>query len=239
MNGVIIYEGASLIDGTPIVVIATGLKDKSTNSKTGGMVQTYIIRQDMPPIQAVTSGADKAICGDCKHRPSLAKHSGEARCYVNVGQGANAVYKAYKSNKYPRTWDEDTFAGKNVRLGTYGDPAAVPYDILSRVVTKANGHTGYTHQWMSPTFDRRWLQYCMVSVDNAFERLAAQSMGARYFEVTIGVRTPERGEVTCPASREANYKTTCNACLLCGGNSKKAKSVIIADHGLGWKSRIK
>jgi len=235
----ILYEGPSLIDGAPIVCIAVGLDGKSANSKTGGMVQTYIIRQDITPIQGVVSGQDSSICGDCKHRPSLAKHTGEARCYVNTGQGAGSVYKSYKAGKYSRTWSADDFAGRNVRLGTYGDPAAVPYDILEKVVSKASGHTGYTHQWLSPKFDKRLLQYCMVSVDNAFERLVAQKMGARYFEVTIGVRTPERTEVTCPASREAGYKTTCNACLLCGGSSKKAKSVIIADHGVGWKSRIK
>lgn len=237
-TGKIIYEGASLIDGKPIVCIAVGLDGKSTNSKTGGMVQTYILLKDQDPVSVVKSGLDESICGDCKHRPSLASKNGEARCYVNVGQGALAVYKSYKKGNYSRDWSEDDFIGKSVRLGTYGDPAAVPYDVLSRVVLKSKKHTGYTHQWMSPTFDRRWFNLCMASVDNAIEKFAAKMMGARTFEVTTGVRKTIKSEVTCPASSEGGRKTTCERCLLCGGNSVNAKDVVIADHGLGWKSRL-
>ena len=55
-NGYILWEGASLIDGAPIVVIATGFASRSTNRKTGGMVQTYILRRDIDPVSAVQSG---------------------------------------------------------------------------------------------------------------------------------------------------------------------------------------
>ena len=34
-NGVILWEGASLIDGAPIVVIATGTRKASSNVKIG------------------------------------------------------------------------------------------------------------------------------------------------------------------------------------------------------------
>ena len=40
-KGVVVYEGASLLDGKPTVVIAT--RDTG-NRKTGGMVQTFIMR---------------------------------------------------------------------------------------------------------------------------------------------------------------------------------------------------
>jgi hypothetical protein len=39
-SGYIIYRGASLLDGKPIVVVAI---TKSSNAKTGDMVQTYIL----------------------------------------------------------------------------------------------------------------------------------------------------------------------------------------------------
>src|SRR3546814_4866747 len=42
--GVILYEGPSKLDGKPIAVIASGLAKASRNTKTGAMVQTYIIR---------------------------------------------------------------------------------------------------------------------------------------------------------------------------------------------------
>lgn len=41
LRSAIIYRGPSLIDGAPIVVIAI---DSASNTKTGRMVQTYILR---------------------------------------------------------------------------------------------------------------------------------------------------------------------------------------------------
>ena len=74
INGTVeAWRGVSPQDGTPIVLLITGLVRPSQNSKTGPMVQSYIIRQDMRPIEAVTSGADAAICGSCPYRPSVAK----------------------------------------------------------------------------------------------------------------------------------------------------------------------
>ena len=43
-NGIIFYEGPSVLDGAPIVGIALA---KSTNRKTGDLVQTYIIRSEI------------------------------------------------------------------------------------------------------------------------------------------------------------------------------------------------
>ena len=40
-NGVILHEGSD------VVVIATGLKAKSANAKTGGMVQVYILMRGL------------------------------------------------------------------------------------------------------------------------------------------------------------------------------------------------
>ena len=48
-NGYILYQGPSNIDGKPIVVIATGFANKSANGKTGDMIQTWIIREDIAP----------------------------------------------------------------------------------------------------------------------------------------------------------------------------------------------
>lgn len=73
------WRGPSPIDGAPIVMIMTGLSrlasEQSSNSKTGPMVQTHIVRQDMAPVVAMMSGEDRAICGDCPLRPSTVKAS--------------------------------------------------------------------------------------------------------------------------------------------------------------------
>jgi len=243
INGLIIYKGPSLIDGSPIVVLLTGINSGSTNTKTGAMVQTYIIREDMHPVRALQTGQDAAICGNCPHRPILAKNTGAARCYVNVGQGVSAVYKAYKASNYPiadKTTLTRAIDGKNVRFGTYGDPAAVPYEIFGFIADNCKGFTGYTHQWQAPNFDARYKGILMASVDNGIEQILAIAAGMRYFRVQIGYNKPLAGEITCPASKEGGYKTTCNACKLCAGMAKAgAKNIVIADHGIGHQTRAK
>ena len=62
----IIYQGPSLIDGKPIIAIATL---NSRNGKTGEMIQTWIMRSDIEPHKAIKTGEDSSVCGDCPHRP--------------------------------------------------------------------------------------------------------------------------------------------------------------------------
>lgn len=52
----VFYRGPSLIDGSPIVGIAVFPAGKA-NAKTGAMLQTYILRDDMSPMKAIQSGA--------------------------------------------------------------------------------------------------------------------------------------------------------------------------------------
>ena len=56
--GYIAYEGPSEIDGRPIVVIVNKLSG-SDNAKTGAdLVQTFIIRSDVNPVDALKTGDD-------------------------------------------------------------------------------------------------------------------------------------------------------------------------------------
>lgn len=227
-NGVILYQGPSLIDGSPIVAIAVGLTHKSSNAKTGAMLQTYIIRSRIDPLNAVRTGRDSAICGDCRHRGT--KNKGRT-CYVQVGQGPQGVYKAYKRGRYPHVYGDiaSVGTGRIVRLGTYGDPAAVPVRIWDALVSQAAGHTGYTHQWMHSN-DLRHL--CMASCDTVEESRQAAARGWRYFRVDMtGVVGAQNGEVLCPASKEAGKKLTCSQCLACGGADGRRSSIYIPAHG--------
>ena len=96
-TGFIAYRGPSLIDGSPIVVVV--VTAKSSNRKTGSMVQTYILRADQNPVAAVKSGADVSICGDCKHRGD----KGQGRsCYVNLGHGARSGLPHVSARRIPR-----------------------------------------------------------------------------------------------------------------------------------------
>jgi hypothetical protein len=233
-NGFVLYEGPSLIDGAPIVVIVVGLAKASTNSKTGGMVQSYILRQDVGPIDALRTGEDKSICGGCRHRPQW--HDGETygqrSCYVNVSQGPNAVWKAYKRGAYPRVALSQVAPltqGRNVRLGSYGDPAAVPLVYWQTLTLGAAGHTGYTHQWQSARL-RGVTSLCQASVDTPEEAEKARELGLGYFRVRTAEQAALEGEVVCPASAEAGKVTTCADCRMCDGSGK---AVTIIAHGIG------
>ena len=72
-SGYVIYRGPSLIDSKPIVAIAI---TNSKNTKTGNMIQTYILVDNQTlPVQNYQSLADYSICGDCKHRRGLDRKS--------------------------------------------------------------------------------------------------------------------------------------------------------------------
>jgi hypothetical protein len=240
MLGFIAYEGPSLIDGAPIVVIINKL-DGSDNAKTGAIVQSFIIRADVAPVEALKTGADESICGDCPHRPLLAKQNGQAPCYVNVGRSVRSVYEAYRRGRYTKA-DPATIAralaGKIVRLGTYGDPAAAPVTMWVQITRYAAGRRGYTHQWQRPDFDAAaWAPLVMASADSIDEAARANLLGMRVFRVSIGVDV-QPGEASCPASAEAGKRSTCAKCTLCAGTSIQARDIVIADHAAGHKRRV-
>lgn len=234
--GVILYEGPSKLDGAPIVVIATGLRSASRNAKTGEMVQTYIIRSDMAPIEAVRTGADASICGACPHRGD---GTGKGRsCYVTLIHGPRSVFDSYQRGIYPKV---DAFtarqilAGKMVRLGTYGDPAAAPFAMWSVALGDAEGWTGYTHQWR--TISPAWSKLVMASADSVADMNEAHGRGYRTFRVTAAPFENVKGrETVCPASEEKGKVTNCITCRACMGTASKARvSVQIAAHGGGKK----
>jgi len=238
--GFIAYEGPSEIDGAPIVVIINRIDSDSENEKTGALVQSFIIRSDVAPTDALKSGADASICGECQHRPKLASETGAAPCYVNVGRSVRSVYEAYKRGRYTKA-DPATIAralaGKKVRLGTYGDPAAAPVRMWTEITRYAD-RRGYTHQWDRPGFDAAaWAPLVMASADTIDEAAKANLLGMRVFRVSIGV-DKQPGETICPASAEGGKKSTCAKCTLCAGTSIQARDVVIADHASGHARRV-
>lgn len=225
----IIYEGPSLIDGLPIVAIAT---IDSKNVKTGDMLQTWILRADMDPFTASRTGADRSICGDCVHRGQ--PHNGETgqakkrSCYVNLLFGPLSVYRAFRKGAYARVSNLANLGhGRMIRIGSYGDGAAVPQRIWDELCSEAAGWTAYTHQ---PNVDP---DRFMTSVESLTAAQAAWERGERTFRVVGDTHHLERNEVLCPASHEAGKRTTCEHCKLCAGASIAAKSIAIVAHGSG------
>ena len=231
-------NGAVLHESDSIVVIATGLTTKSANEKTGDMVQIWILPRTISPLDAVRTGNDDVVCGNCKHMGEMVMLSDGSmkrvnrRCYVDVGKAPQGIWKAYTNNRYRRVTEADygkLFTGRKVRFGAYGDPAFMPLAIVEAIAKVAAGHTGYTHQWLDAAH-HGLSAYVMASVDG--NEVAPQ--GWRYFRV----RAPQDlailpNEIRCPASAEAGKRTTCTDCRLCDGSkgeSDRRKSIVILDH---------
>ena len=231
----IIYEGPSAIDGDPIVCILTGFTG-TANPKTGQMIQSWILRQDMHPFEAIKSGEDYSICGNCVHRRD--QSTGKRTCYVNP-MGLGHIWKKYQRGGYPavgRCEAARSLSGRSLRVGSYGDPAMLDFDLWSAIMTSTRGHTGYTHQWR--WCDPRFADICMASVETDDEQAEAESLGYRVFRVN-SVESTDSNFITCPASEEAGKRTTCDRCKLCSGNFKDRSARIphvqITVHGSGAK----
>ena len=222
----IIYRGPSLLDGAPIVAVAVF---SAANTKTGAMLQTYILPDNgVSPLDNAKSLADASVCGACPHRRGLG-----GACYVMLHQGPRAVWSALMGGKYADATNWTALralgASRMVRLGTYGDPAAVPYLVWAGLLDLAKGHTGYTHQSRHPSFDRRMLDLCMVSVDTEGQYKLAKKRHpeARTFRVMGANDTLQAGEIECLAETKG---LTCAECGVCDGAGSDA-DVAIRVHG--------
>jgi hypothetical protein len=229
--GAVLYQGPSLLTGDPIVAIATGLGDvASANEKTGPMVQIWILRSDVAPMEAKRQNVDDAVCGDCKLRGRDGKDSG---CYVPAWVAPDRVYKSFIAGNYPVvSWTESQalVEGRSVRLGAYGDPAAVPFEVWRTLLTTAVGWVGYSHSWK--ICDPRLKTIVMASVDSEAEFFDAGLRGWRTFRIRMpGAPLIAGAEFVCPASDESGHRTTCQQCQLCRGTSSPARSVVIQVHG--------
>ena len=216
----IIYDGPSMLNGKPIVAILTNINNPSVNTKTGDMAQATIMPKGIKPSDAVKTGEDDAVCGDCNRRPSTAKANGLKPCYVNP-RAPNSIHRAYERGSYSTGIPEQL--RKPMRLGMWGDPADMPYEIAKGLADSAPKHTGYTHRWRDfPEFS----SICMASVDTEAQRLEANALGFRTYRVRdVGAPLMD-GEIACPES-DKSRNIQCADCGLCAGMAVKAKDISI------------
>lgn len=219
-----------LVTGTPG---GTSHGHKTRNPKTGDQLQVWILAAGVSPLDAVQTGAESLICGDCKHTGPL----GQRSCYVRVMDAPTAVWKAFQRGSYPflaRRFYADIFGGRAVRWGAYGDPCYVPRDVLYWGSFHAKRWTGYTHQWARYPELRHHL---MASVDTDQEQRWASAAGWRTFRVRTESSALGANEISCPASDEAGKRTNCAACGLCNGvryvPRDPRKDISILAHGSG------
>jgi len=234
VEAVVVYRGCSAINGAPIVAILTGLASPSRNPKTGPMAQLWILPANEAPHLAVKTGGDVSVCGDCPMRPSVAK-KGQA-CYVATYQAPRAVWASRRDMPVDLGLAVDAIRGKALRLGAYGDPAAIPESsgVIQALSAAASMRTGYTHQWRRDY--AQWLRpYVMASLDSgttAEQLTACHASGWRSFRAEV-TDDAYSGEIVCPATTESEAQ--CIDCGLCDGwrgnvSDKQPKSIVIAIH---------
>jgi hypothetical protein len=174
------------------------------------MLQTWILRADIPPSSAVELGSDRSICGDCRLR--------DGGCYVTLHHGPRSVFNAYHRGVYQHV-DEIGLAWaehRDIRFGAYGDPAAVPARVWYELAARARSWTGYTHQWNQQKFQSlRFL--LMASVDDPAEAWDARALGWRTYRIRLETEPLLPFESICPASAEGGNRLSCSECGQCDG----------------------
>lgn len=224
-GAVTIWEGPSLFDGTPIKVVMSCYTQDSTNKKTGPMIQLAILPSERIPYD-VFKAKGKAVCGSCKYNGS--------GCYVRWSN-QKGIWKASQKRKMSLELASWVCSGMRVRVGSVGDPAAVPTYVWRALLERVDGHTGYTHSWRScdPSLRRLF----MASCDNKTEMEEARKRGWNVFLVV----DPARDEIPqtllnplyiqCPAD---GITKSCFSCMACHGKpSKRARGYVIVEelHG--------
>lgn len=240
---IVIYLGPSMLDGSPIVVLAsTGSK----NVKTGSMVQTWIMRADMHPSEASARKADSAVCGQCPRRHSLG-----GDCYVQIVHAPRSVWEAWdRAGKPGENWADHAeivrlqadAGASGLRLGSYGDPMAVPFQVWQDLIDalQPKKTVGYTHQWdtqtawendFAPSESYAWFRSrLMASCDSVNDQIRANVFGWRTFTAIPAGSDAPSGSIQCPATTSDR---TCEDCGACDGADRPGKaSVFLYEHGM-------
>lgn len=251
---IVIYCGPSMLDGSPIVVLAsTG----SSNVKTGPMIQTWIMRADLNPSEASARKADSSVCGKCPRRHALG-----GDCYVQIVHAPRSVWESWDRQDRPGTnWTDpgvilpltQDARDHGLRLGSYGDPMAVPAQVWQDLVSALQPRSvvGYTHAWRDaikldasksmPEADFTWfLNNIMASCDSIAEANEARWIGWRFFLATQDTTPAIERTILCPATRDKD-PLTCRSCGICNGSQGKSTraSVFLVEHGMRSQAKAK
>lgn len=208
----------------------------TTNTKTGEMVQNYIIPEDwINSDKKIKDLSDKKVCFDCPHSKQENK-----TCYVRKGNsemGLNSKVRAFRKKgltnipEYSQEIENtllERLTGKGLRFGSYGEPILLGENLVRKISEKVDYWTGYTHQWHKEKWAK---EFFMASVESNLLHKTAENMGFRTFFVKDADKDYDlKSFVNCPASKEMGKRVECKDCKLCMGLNSKAKSVVINKH---------
>ena len=169
----------------------------------------------------------------------------ERACYVIVSQAPTIIFKAYKRGLYRYATPDEAVkyvSGRALRIGAYGDSAALPVGIVEPLAAVAETVTNYTHSGCyNMSRAKQLARFTMLSADNLKQAERYWQAGARTFRVSSdwqlvdGVRRVNDiadGENQCP--KTISKRVTCQGCGVCDGLKRGIKNSIVApSHGNG------
>lgn len=225
-------------DTLQVFRLGTTSNEKISSSNKTKIVQTYTFsRKQFELISSEINDGMKTFfsnadtnCLDCPFNEFGKCYTHKFNQYVGFISMLKSVAKQYPTwESIPETYDLTSLikmsTDKYVRFGTYGEPSLHPRLIIEQLVKVARSYTGYTHQWNKKTLG----DYFMASTHTLEESKIARDKGYRSFIVSD---EPIKEAVSCPASKEAGYKSTCDKCNLCSGvlGTKSKKNINILTH---------
>ena len=202
-------------------LIITGLRSYSQNTKTGNMLQSYILDKGKAFSEPKVFGSK---CSEC---PVVNE------CYVS--RDKLTVRRSLKrlidgeATSYQFTTLEQVLPllkGRSFRFGTYGDPSAIPLEMIREFASVVSSWTGYTHFWREISQD--YSEFFMASVEDLTGEMLAQAMNWRTFRmIRKGESNDSINSILCPNTSRG---ITCEQCKLCKGTSSPARSIWINEH---------
>jgi hypothetical protein len=203
-------------------LVFTGILNVSTNTKTGAMIQTFILDKARLTSEPRVFGAKCEAC-------PLVDVCYVSREKLSVRSAVKRLIEGETTTYAFAELDEvlPLLNGRAVRFGSYGDPSAIPLSDVERIASASQEWTGYTHFWR--TIPSAYSAYFMASVESVEGELEAWSAGYRPFRVILEGAEPVVTEemIECPHYTRG---VQCVTCGLCKGNASKAKGIYVFQH---------
>tara|TARA_Y100001963_G_C6714986_1_gene416191 strand:+ start:103 stop:756 length:654 start_codon:yes stop_codon:yes gene_type:complete len=202
-------------------LVITGLRSYSQNSKTGNMLQSYIIDKEKAFSEPKVFGSK---CSECP----VVKECYVSRDKLTVRRSLKKLVEGEKTSYQFVTLNQvlPLIKGRSFRFGTYGDPSAIPLDMIRSIASVVKSWTGYTHFWRE--ISQEYQEFFMASVEDLTGEMLAQAMNWRTFRmIRKGESNDSINSILCPNTSRG---ITCEACKLCKGTSSRAKSIWIDEH---------
>jgi hypothetical protein len=164
---------------------------------------------------------------------------------VRLEQAPTGIFKAYEAGRYELVTSPEAVElvrGRALRIGAYGDSAALPIGVVRPLAAAADVETNYTHAaGYAPARADRLGAFTMASADSIEQARDYWARGLRTFRVSnryelrdgvLRVLDIQAGEGQCPKTIDKSVQ--CVGCGLCDGNRRGLRGSIVAPaHGKG------